>query len=69
MLCLQVDLALLRGLSRRRLPPHLLNILNDRRSAAVLYRLGKLDPLMSLFEQVRNPQAPKFRHHTPTPGP
>ena len=46
-----IDNALVRGLSRRRLPPHLLAILNDRRAAAILFRLGKLDPVMALFEQ------------------
>lgn len=48
---LEIDQAIACGLQRSRLPPHLLNILKDRRSATLLMRLGKTDPVMALFEQ------------------
>jgi len=47
----EIDLAIVQGMQKSRLPPHLLNILKDRRSATHLFRLGKLDPVMALFEQ------------------
>ena len=47
----EIDLAIVQGMQKSRLPPHLLNILKDRRSATQLFRLGKMDPVMALFEQ------------------
>ena len=49
----EMDQAIARGLQKSRLPPHLQNILKDRRTATQLFRLGKTDPVMALFEQVR----------------